>query len=74
MLTDLPLNIFKAGKQQKVSLLIGSTADEWALFQLLAKPTADSYTSFVNNTFGDKAQQILTMFPAGSDKEVMSSD
>ena len=74
VLTDLPLNIFKAGKQQKVSLLIGSTADEWALFQLLAKPTADSYTSYVNNIFGDKAQQILTMFPAGSDKEVMSSD
>jgi para-nitrobenzyl esterase len=74
VIPDLPLNIFEAGKQQNVPLLIGSTADEWALFQLLAKPSADSYKTYVQNTFGDKAQQVLTMYPAGNDKEVMSSD
>jgi para-nitrobenzyl esterase len=72
--TDLPLNIFEAGKQQDVPLLIGSTADEWALFQLLAKPSADSYQKYVQNTFGDKAQQVLTMYPAGDDKQATASD
>ncbi len=75
VITDLPLNIFEAGKQQPVPLLIGSTADEWALFQLLAKPTVESYTTYVNNTFGDKAQQVLTTYPPGnSDKELLKSD
>lgn len=72
--TDLPLNIFEAGKQQDVPLIIGSMADEWALFQLLAKPTVDSYKTYVQNIFGDKAQQVLTMYPAGNDKEVAASD
>ena len=72
--TDLPLNIFEAGKQQDVPLLIGSTADEWALFQLLVKPSADSYQKYVQNTFGDKAQQVLTMYPAGDDKQATASD
>lgn len=75
VLPDLPLNIFEAGKQRDVPLLIGSTADEWALFQLLAKPTVDSYTTYVNKTFGDKAQQVLTTYPPGnSDKELFKSD
>jgi len=74
VVTDLPLNVFEAGKQQDVPLMIGSTADEWALFQLLAKPTVDSYKQYVQNIFGDKAQQVLTMYPAGDDKQAMASD
>ncbi|MGB8707761.1 MAG: carboxylesterase/lipase family protein [Dehalococcoidia bacterium] len=74
VIPDLPMNIFEAGKQNAVPLLIGSTADEWALFQLLAKPTADMYKAYVNSTFGDKAEQVLTMYPASNDNEVMSSD
>jgi len=72
--TDLPLNIFEAGKQQDVPLMIGSMADEWALFQLLAKPSVDSYKTFVQNTFGDKAQQVLTTYPASNDNEAKASD
>jgi len=74
VLTDLPLNIFEAGKQQDVPLLIGSTSDEWALFQLLAKPSIDSYKQYVQNTFGDKAEQVLTMYPAADDKQAAASD
>ena len=74
VITDLPLSVFEAGKQQDVPLLIGSMADEWSLFQLLVKPSIDSYKTYVNNTFGDKAQQVLTMYPASNEKEATTSD
>jgi len=63
VIPDLPLNIFEAGKQQKVPLLIGTMADDWNLLQQAAV-TVDSYKEDVNANFGDKAQQILTMYPA----------
>jgi len=74
VIPDLPLNLFEAGKQQDVPLLIGSTADEWALFQMLSRPTLDAYQKYVNSTFGDKAQQVLTMYPASNDNEAKASE
>jgi para-nitrobenzyl esterase len=71
---DLPLNIFEASKQQNVPLLIGSTSDEWALFEMLSRPTLDGYTAYVNKTFGDEAQQVLAMYPASDDKEAAVSE
>jgi para-nitrobenzyl esterase len=77
---DLPPNVFAAGKQHNVPLIIGSNSDEWALFQLLdallerKSVTADSYQTSVKNMFGDKAQQVLTMYPANDDKEAKASD
>jgi para-nitrobenzyl esterase len=73
VIPDLPLNMFEAGKQHSVPLLIGSNADEWALFQLISKPTLDAYKTYVNKTFGDKAQQVLTMYPASNDAEAKTS-
>jgi para-nitrobenzyl esterase len=64
VVTDLPLNIFEAGKQQKVPLLIGSNADEGNLFSTVANANVDSYKDYVNRLCGDKAQQVLTMYPA----------
>jgi para-nitrobenzyl esterase len=72
VVTDLPINVFQAGKQQKVPLLIGSCADDWALLQ--GKVTAESYQQNVNNYFGDKAQQVLAMFPVGDDAQTKTSD
>ncbi len=75
ILPDLPLNIFEAGKQQKVPLLIGSMADDWSLLQMLGGPvTVDSYQTSVKKMFGDKAQQVLTMYPASDDKAAKTSD
>jgi len=72
---DLPLNIFEAGKQNAVPLMIGSTADDWSLLQMLIGPvTVDSYQKSVKDMFGAKAQQVLTMFPAGDDKQAKASD
>lgn len=69
-ITDHPINIFEAGKQHRVPFMLGSTADEWALFQLVMPPvTVESYKEYVNKTFGDKARQVLAMYPATSNDE-----
>jgi para-nitrobenzyl esterase len=74
VIPDLPLNIFEAGKQRSVPLLIGSNADEWALFELLSRPTLEGYKAYVEKTFGDKAQEVLTMYPASNDDEAKASE
>jgi para-nitrobenzyl esterase len=74
VIPDLPFNIFQAGKQQKVTLLIGSNADEGRLFTSVANATVDSYTQYVNTMAGDKAQQVLTMFPASDDAQAKASE
>ncbi len=73
IIPDLPYNLFQTGKQHNVPLLLGTTSDEWALFQLLSKPTVENYTKYVNATFGDKAQQVLTMYPAADDDQAKTS-
>ncbi len=73
-LPDLPINLFEAAKQSNIPLMIGCTADEWTLFQLLAPPTADAYKVWVTKNFGDYAQQILAKYPAPDDDVVQKSD
>jgi len=73
VIPDLPYNLFQTGNQQNVPLLIGTTSDEWALFQMLSKPSVEDYTKYVNQTFGDKAQQVLTMYPAADDTQAKAS-
>ncbi|UCH51933.1 MAG: carboxylesterase family protein [Chloroflexota bacterium] len=73
VIPDLPLNIFEAGKQNNVSLLIGSMADEGRLFSAVASANLDSYKNLVDRLCGDKAQQVLTMFPASDDAQARAS-
>lgn len=73
VLPDLPMNIFEAGKQHDVPYLLGSNTDEWALFQLRVKTTADSYQTYVKMTAGEYAQQVLTMYPAANDEQAKTS-
>jgi len=73
IIPDLPLNIFEAGKQQNVPLLIGSNADEGRLFSNVSVADMTSYNSYVNLVGGDKVQEVLTMFPGTTDAEAKSS-
>ncbi len=74
VLVDHPLNLFEAGKQHQVPVMLGSNADEWALFQLvMPSTTADSYKEYVNKAFGDQAQPVLAMYPAANNDEAKAS-
>jgi len=73
ILPDLPLNIFQAGKQHKVPLLIGSNADEGRLFSNVSVASVESYNAFLNVMAVSQAPQVLAMFPAATDVEAKAS-
>ncbi len=73
VITELPLNIFQAGKQHAVPLLIGSNADEGKLFSNVSVASVNSYTAYVNALCGNQAQEVLAMFPAATDVEAKAS-
>jgi len=67
LLTDHPFNLFLAGKQMNIPLVIGTTTDEYSLFQISIIPEVSTYQAFMKSLFGDKAAQILTAYPAADD-------
>ncbi len=73
VIPDLPLNIFEAGKQNNVPLLIGSMADEGNLFSAVANAHVDTYKDLVSGLCGDKASEVLAMFPADDDAKAKKS-
>lgn len=67
--------IFAEGKQNPVALLAGWNLEEGKSNILFSKqkPTADRFTEFAKKTFGENAEQFLTLYPAGSDEQAMKS-
>lgn len=63
VLPDKPQNIFAAGKQHKVPLLIGTVADEGTLFVGSQEMTAAEYREFLQKTFGSYAPDVLALYP-----------
>ncbi len=61
VLTDTPQDIFAAGEQQKVPLLIGTNADEATV--LAPNVTAAQYTMALSYIYGSKASQVSALFP-----------
>lgn len=67
--------IYAAGKQAHVPLLAGWNADEGsyhAIFQHEA-PTAQNFVKWAQSHFGDKADELLKVYPANSDEEAKRS-
>jgi para-nitrobenzyl esterase len=67
---DTIYNIFAAGKQNNVPVIVGSTADEWAtLAGARAASTTDAdYRQSVRDTYGSMADELLRIYPATNDQ------
>jgi para-nitrobenzyl esterase len=64
-LPDDPSAIFAAGRQHSVPLMIGSNRDEGTiLLAMLPVPSSEAYEKFARQTFGDKADAVLALYPA----------
>jgi len=74
-LPDSVPNIYAAGKQAHVPLLIGWNADEARDQVIMAKtkPTAASFAATAQTDFGDNAQKFLAVYPATTDAEALVS-
>jgi para-nitrobenzyl esterase len=67
--------IFMAGEQAKVPLLVGWNSAE-VPFQFLMHadaPTLENYKKTLSTLYGDKAEEALKLYPAASDEEVIKS-
>jgi para-nitrobenzyl esterase len=64
-------NIFEAGKQNDVPVLLGSNKDEGTFF--LQPTTAAKYVEQAHRRYGDLADDFLKLYPGGSDEEASAS-
>jgi para-nitrobenzyl esterase len=71
-LPRLPADIFAAGAQARVPLLVGWNSEEAPYTWLLGAqtPTEDNYRRAVRARYGDDADALLELYPAASPKEV----
>ena len=69
------IDVYAAGEQSHVPLLAGWNADEVRAGVVLGKEkvTAKSFTDDTRKRFGPAADQMLKVYPAGSDAEALES-
>jgi len=69
LLTDDADIVYAKGWQQDVPLLTGMNADEGSAFGGYGKTTAAAFRDQARSRFGDRAEQFLKLYPAGSDAD-----
>ncbi len=71
-----PIAVYSAGEQAHVPLLAGWNSEEMNGRALLGKenPTPENYANAVKKIYGDRANEVLKLYPAGTTEEqVMES-
>ena len=70
-----PIEIYAAGQQAHVPLLVGSNNEELGSSGILGreKPTVENYRQALQRLYGDKADAVFTLYPASTETEVMDA-
>ena len=70
-----PAEIYAAGQQAKVPLLVGWNSQEMNAGAILgqAPPTAENYRAAVQKLYGERASEVLRVYPASTDAEAEQS-
>jgi para-nitrobenzyl esterase len=70
-----PKAIFAAGEQARVPLLGGWNSEEMNYRALLGQqpPTVENYRMAVRKLYGEQAEEVLRLYPASNDEEVLQS-
>lgn len=71
VLPQQPSDVYGAGKQLAMPLLIGSNADEGTAYPVVA--TAAAFTDDANKRYGVEAGRLLSLYPAKNDAEAAIS-
>jgi para-nitrobenzyl esterase len=73
LLPKSPAEIFAAGEQAHVPLLVGWNSEEMSGRALLrgASPTVENYTKAVRAAYADRADDVLKLYPASADADVL---
>jgi para-nitrobenzyl esterase len=67
--------IYAAGEQAQVPLLVGSNTEESGYGSILGreKPTVENYRKALQRLYADKAEEVFKLYPATSETEVMDA-
>jgi para-nitrobenzyl esterase len=70
-----PLEIFQAGEQSHVPLLIGWNSEEqgWRSVIRSGDPTPENYSKAVHELYGDRAEEVLKLFTGSTPDEIMDA-
>lgn len=70
-----PEEIFAAGEQSQIPLLLGWNSLESGPQGVLgsAEPTPDNYKAAIERLYGEHAEKVMAVYPGSSDKEATSS-
>lgn len=70
-----PLEIFTAGEQAHVPLLVGWNSEEMNYRAVLGqeKPTPENYANAVKKLYNDKADEVLKLYPGNTEEEILES-
>ncbi|GAB3995951.1 carboxylesterase family protein [Spirosoma daeguense] len=70
-----PLAIFEAGEQSHVPLLVGWNSQEMSGQAILGKEAAtpENYTAAVKKLYGEQADEVLKLYPASTEEEVLQA-
>jgi para-nitrobenzyl esterase len=68
-------DIFAAGGQSKIPLLAGSNSEEQSARSVLGAmdPTPENFAKAVQRLYGDRAAEVLKVYPASTPDEVLSA-
>jgi len=74
-LTKLPSEIFATGQQAKVPLLAGWTSTEvpYQAFMQGKYPNPENYAKRIKDNYGDKAPEVLKLYPGATEQQVIES-
>ena len=70
-----PVDIYAAGRQAHVPLLVGWNSEEMNWRALLGReePTPENYEKAVRKLYGARADEVLKLYPASTQEEVIQS-
>jgi para-nitrobenzyl esterase len=75
LLPRSPAELYTAGEQAHVPLLVGWNSEEasYAFLLMRQEPTVEQYRTVVRERFGERAEQVLQLYPAATDEEVIAA-
>ncbi|AWH85979.1 carboxylesterase [Flavobacterium album] len=70
-----PVEVFAAGEQAKVPLLAGWTSAESSYMGFMEGqyPNPENYVARLKAVFGDKAEEVMKLYPGSTQEEVIAS-
>lgn len=70
-----PMAIFEAGEQAQVPLLAGWNSEEGNYKSILKdqEPSPENYAAAVKDLYGEQAEELLTLYPASTEEEVIQA-